>query len=81
MKIKYNGKIAYSIDKNHPDIKCVDGWTEDKIYTFEDTYIFEYGYYTTEEIKSHIQNDLMLVAGGGYNTKHIHNVSFEIKQA
>ena len=79
MKIAYRGKITFAIDKNHPDIKCLNDWAEDKIYTFEDEYYFN-THYTTSEIISYIQNDLMLVAGGGYNTKHIHNVNFEIKQ-
>ena len=80
MEIKYDAKITYSMDKDHPDIKYVGDWTEDKIYTFEDVYIFEHGCYEAEDIEAYIKNDLKLIAGGGYNAKHIHNVSFEIKQ-
>lgn len=80
MKIQYSGKISYTIDKHHPDIKCIEGWTEDKIYTFEDIYSIDMGY-TEEEMMSYIKHDLMLVAGGGYNKSHIHNVNFVIKRA
>lgn len=80
MKIKYNAKIFYTIDKNHPDIKYIKDWEENKIYTFEDNYFFTMDY-TEEEIIPYIKNDLMLVAGGGYNKNHIHNVNFEIKRA
>lgn len=76
---KYHGKITYTIDKTHPDIKYVADYTEEKIFTFEDTYTFNNDY-PTENIKAYIKNDLMLVAGGGYNTEHINNVKFEIKK-
>ena len=79
--LKYYAQIIYTIDKNHPDIKYIDGWEKGKIYTFEDVYTFNDNYgYTKEDIISHIKNDLKLVAGGGYNSKHIHNVKFNIKK-
>lgn len=74
---KYHGKILHTIDKDHPDIKYVEGWTKDKVFTFEDTYTFEDDC-TEESIIHFIKRDLMMVAGGGYNTDHIHNVVFEI---
>ena len=55
-------------------------WTEDTVMDFADYYEFSMDY-TMDEIESHIKHDLMLVAGGGYNTDHIHNVNFEIRQA
>lgn len=75
--MKYYGKISFTIDKGHPDIKYVDDWTEDKVLTFADTYTFNDDY-TEEEIIPYIKRDLSLVAGGGYNTDHISNVTFEI---
>ena len=36
--------------------------------------------YTKEEIESYIKRDLRLVAGGGYNSDHIHNVTFDIER-
>lgn len=81
---KYHGKITYTIDGKHPDIKYVEEWTEEKVLTFEDTYTFDesrnFEWQKESHIKSYIKHDLMLVAGGGYNTDHIHNVEFEIKR-
>ena len=78
-KKKYYGEIHFTMDNNHPDIKCVEDWSEDKVFTFSDTYYFN-DYYTKEEITSYIKSDLKLVAGGGYNSNHIHNVKFVIEQ-
>lgn len=77
MKIKYCGKISFTMDKNHPDVSCVEDWSDDKVYTFSDEYAFDMSY-THEEIISYIKHDLILVAGGGYNADHIHNVVFDI---
>ena len=80
LKYRFYGKITYTIDKGHPDVKCVENWTEDKVLEFADHYTFTMDY-TKDEIESYIKHDLMLVAGGGYNAEHIHNVNFEIRQA
>lgn len=77
--MKYHGKISFTIDKEHPDIKCVPDWEENKVLTIEDTYSFDEDY-TKENVIAYIKNDLSLVAGGGYNTNHIHNVVFEIEK-
>lgn len=77
--MKYYGKINFTMDKEHSDIQYVEDWTEDKIFTFEDVYTFNNDY-EEEHIVSYIKGDLKLVAGGGYNTDHIHNVTFEIKK-
>ena len=77
---KYHGKIIYTIDKAHPDIKYVADYTEEKIFTYEDVYTFN-GEYSKDFVAEYIKQDLMLVAGGGYNADHIHNVKFEIKKA
>lgn len=80
LKYRFHGKITFTMDKEHPDVKCVEDWTEDKVMKFADYYEFSTDY-TRDEIESYIKHDLMLIAGGGYNTDHIHNVTFEIKQA
>lgn len=77
--MKYHGKISFTIDKNHPDIKYVPDWTEDKVLTFDDEYTFNDDY-AKEDAIIYIKRDLSLVAGGGYNTDHIHNVIFEISK-
>lgn len=77
--MKYYGKISFTMDKDHPDIKYVKDWTENKVLTIEDVYIFNNNY-TKEDVIAYIKNDLSLVAGGGYNTDHIHNVVFYIEK-
>lgn len=77
--MKYYGKISYTMDKNHPDVNCVTDFSENDIYTYDDTYTFSDGY-EEEVMADYIKRDLSLVAGGGYNAKHIHNVTFEIKR-
>ena len=47
--------------------------------SFDDTYTFDDSY-TEEECINYIKRDLKLVAGGGYNSDHIHNVTFEIER-
>lgn len=79
MKTKYNAKIMYIMDENHPDKKYVKDWTKEKELTFQDVYTFTEDY-EKEDMINYIKNDLKLVAGGGYNTDHIHNVKFEIKK-
>ena len=76
---KYHGKIIYTIDKAHPDIKYVAGYTEKEVFTYEDIYTFNEDY-SKNFVAEYIKRDLMLVAGGGYNTDHIHNVKFELKK-
>ena len=79
MKIKYYGQINYTVDSEHPDIKYMSDWKEDKVYTFSDVYVFDYPC-EIEEVTNYIVHDLKLVAGGGYNSHHIHNLTFDIHQ-
>lgn len=55
--MKYYGKINYTIDKEHPDIKYMKDWTKDKVLSFDDTYTFYYGY-TEEDCINYIKQDL-----------------------
>ena len=78
--MKYVGKIYYTIDEDHPDIDYINDWTEDKEYSFTDEYDFD-EIYDDEDSKcivNYIKKDLKLIAGGGYNSDHIHNVKFDI---
>lgn len=77
--MKYYGKIVYTIDKNHPDVNCiVGGWHKGKILDFEDVYTFDEELYDNRSAIAYIKKDLKLIAGGGYNSDHIHNVMFDI---
>ena len=71
------GKIEYTIDKDHPDIKFVPDWTANKVFTYEDKYVFNDAY-SEDDMWNYIKTDLALVAGGGYNADHIHNIKYTI---
>ncbi len=59
--------------------KYVEDWTDNKELTFSDTYTFNSDY-TKEDAVNYIKRDLKLIAGGGYNADHIHNVTFDIEK-
>ena len=77
--MKIYGKISYTVDSGHPDIQYIKDWSENKVLTFEDTYTFN-NCYTFDDMEGYVKSDLSLVAGGGYNSEHIHNVKFEISR-
>ena len=75
----FNAEIKFKVIGSHPDIKYISN--PDEIQTFSDTYSINTDYFhSTDEILDHIKNDLKLVAGGGYNTDHIHPVYFNIEE-
>lgn len=78
--MKYKAKITYTIDKSHSDIKCMPDWTEWKVYEHEEEYAFDDNYWFEDSAIMYIKHDLKLIAGGGYNTSHIHNVTITIEQ-
>lgn len=81
--VKINATIFYTIDRNHPDINYMENKSTKTVRTFKDTYIFDKcrcAFETITEMKNYIRNDLKLIAGGGYDTKHIHNVRFEFEE-
>lgn len=78
--INIRAKIFYTIDSTHPDISSVKNWTPEREFCYKDTYhINPDCFFGADDIISYIKNDLMTVAGGGYNANHIHNVRFEMK--
>lgn len=84
---KFNATIFYTVDRKHPDLQYMENKSTAIVRTFSDTYLFPteekrsvwYGA-NVEDMKRYIMNDLRLVAGGGYDCKHIHNVRFEITE-
>lgn len=75
-KQKYHARINYDTDGNHPDAPNARGLMYEDVYTI-DTDLFM-GYDSPEEF---IREDLALVAGGGYDTRHITNVKYTIRRA
>ena len=73
--MKIRATITYTVDKKHPDYKCIVNPTE--IQSFTDVYTFDDRYHIPlENCKRYCKDDLALVAGGGYDAKHIHNVKY-----
>lgn len=82
MTISYKGKIAYKMKPTHPDYNhVVGGYNPGDVLTHEDVYYIHPEYFNGEEgIIRHIKDDLMIVAGGGYNSRHIYDVEFTIER-
>ena len=66
--------ITFDTKATHPDGGNIKGMT------YSDTYTFVNGMFgnSRESMEGYIRRDLSLVAGGGYNSKHIENVTFQI---
>lgn len=80
MKKTIRATINYTVDSAHPDIKGIRNPEEPQSFT--DLYTVDTDYFwSTDDIYSYIRDDLRLVAGGGYNSDHIHNVTFDFKTA
>lgn len=78
MKKSILATIYYTVDSEHPDIQYIKNPSE--IQSFTDVYRFDTDYLgdiDRYDMENYAKNDLRLVAGGGYNTEHIHNVTFE----
>ena len=77
-KYHFYAEITYTIDKNHPDMGCIADWAKDKVFKYDDEYYLDSEFYTKNDAKEYIKRDLSIIAGGGYNSKHIHNKKFRI---
>ena len=82
---KYIGKIYYTMDENHPDIKSgrIRDWKEDKKYSYTETYIFDNERYRNKSDENPIAliiHYLRLAANDGCDPNFIHNISFDIHQ-
>lgn len=75
MKSQFKASITYDTDADHPDAPSATG------LIFTDVYTVDHNYFSsTYDIHHYIKNDLSIVAGGGYDHKHITNVKFNITQ-
>ena len=76
MKKTYHATIKWRCKANHPD-------TDDTktVFTYSDDYYIDDDYFEDEDaIRSYIKHDLALVAGGGYDTDTITDVSYNIRR-
>lgn len=76
--MKYKGTISYRITEDHPDRKYFKGDISKRL-TYSDVYTVKEDI-SRESIVAYIKADLALVAGGGYDTDHIRDVHFTIKE-
>lgn len=77
--IKVKGVIHWKMKKNHPDLDSVPVEDRDKVFVFDDVYNIDTDYFCgRDHIKSYIEHDLRLVAGGGYDTDTIKNVKIDL---
>lgn len=68
-------KIEYTVDGGHPDWNYLSDKQRTGVNEFSDTYTIDTECWSgIDAVKEYIRNDLALVAGGGYNTDHIHGV-------
>lgn len=74
MKKSILATITYTVDSKHPDFYNPP---INEVLSYSDVYTFDMDYYDEDDVENYIKSDLRLVAGGGYNSKHIHNVSFD----
>lgn len=75
-------KLTYTIKPTHPDFQYLtENWSPEKRFTDEDTYHINPNlFYGDEDIEDFIKEDMLLVAGGGYNWNGIDNIEFEMKE-
>jgi hypothetical protein len=78
--MKFKAKLFCTIDADHPDRSCIADWMPGKVLTFEDVYTFNDSMYSFDEAVSYMKKDLLMVAGGGYNAAHVHNVQYDIRK-
>lgn len=81
MKHKYSAKITYKIDSEHPDYECISPKKRNGTLDYSDVYTLDDDYYYgTDDMLDYMKEDLLLIAGGGYNWKHVHDVKFDIRE-
>jgi len=71
---KYDATIKYSTTEKHPDTPSATNLVFNDVYRI-DTSIFG------GDAVEYIKRDLALVAGGGYNTENITNVTYKITRS
>ena len=66
----FDAKIWFQIDRKHKDYALVPEKMRNSVLTYEDRYTFTDAL-SDRIIRQKIRKDLLLVAGGGYDWKHV----------
>ena len=82
--MKFKATISYRITEDHPDwnLRYFRGYPSRKL-TYTDVYTFNEEVsksISKEAIVAYIKADLAIVAGGGYDSDHIRDVDYTIKE-
>lgn len=78
--MKINAKIKYKVKDTHPDLGDMpEHLWKNKVFTYDDEYTFDDDDWDEEGAKAYIRRDLALIAGGGYNAKHIYDAEYEME--
>ena len=72
---RYKASISFDTSAGHPDAPDSNNLSFDDVYTIDPG-----AFYGLEDIQDYIKQDLLLVAGGGYDWKHVKNYKFKIVQ-
>lgn len=83
-ELKLKGTIDYTIDKDHPDYAGQLNCHVSDVMTFSiyDPLFNPSGYWAMGDLKAmkqKLKEHLMLVAGGGYDINHIHDVKYHVE--
>jgi hypothetical protein len=77
--VKIKGEIKYKVKRNHPDLEYIPEDERDKELMFDDIYTIDTdNFWSNDAMRSYIEHDLRLVAGGGYATDTIKNVRIKL---
>ena len=78
---RFKARITYTIDKDHLFYNCYPPDERNGTFEHSSAYVMNDNYFNGyEEMTKYIIHDLLLIAGGGYNYDHVHNVKFEITE-
>lgn len=82
MKRIYHADLEYKVKPTHPDIQDLpDKYWKGKTFHCEDDYHIETNcFWGDDDIRSHIWEDMALVAAGGYNIHHIYDIKLTLEE-
>lgn len=74
---KMKGTIQYKMKSFHPDVN--EDTDLDSVHTYEDIFRLDTDRFFNEtHMINHITSELIMVASGGYDSKYIYDIKFDI---